>query len=451
MKEVRSVDPYELVETGLKLSHRAGADEAEAFFLEHSSLAIEVRGGKLETLRQSKERGIGLRVLKGGSLGYAFTSDLSSSALTEAAQAAVANAACVTPDEARLFPAPADWDRALAQYDPAIAGTPIEAKIDLALGIEQAAFAHDRRITKSERAAYEEGEYQVAIANSHGLKAGYRGNFCGGYAWVVAEEAGDSETGSGLFYTTKLGELDAGAIGREAAHEAVQLLGAKPIPTQKLALVLPPQAATQFLGILAPALTAEAVQKKRSLFAGRLGEQVGAAAVTIIDDGTLPGGINTSPVDGEGVPTQRTTLVAQGRLENFLHNAYTAAKEGKRSTGNGMRSSFKGAPEVGPTNMFIAPGHAAPQELIAGVDKGLYVLDLMGTHTANPISGDFSLGATGILIEHGRFTQPVRGVVIAGNAITLLKEIQAAASDLRFYLGFGSPTLVLGPLTVSGA
>ncbi|HHY91741.1 MAG TPA: TldD/PmbA family protein, partial [Firmicutes bacterium] len=212
----------------------------------------------------------------------------------------------------------------------------------------------------------------------------------------------------------------------------------------------PPQAATQFLGILAPALTAEAVQKKRSLFAERLGEQVGSEAVTVVDDGTLPGGINTSPVDSEGVPTQKTTLVAAGRLEGFLHNVYTAAKDKTRSTGNGIRSSFKGAPEVGPTNLYLAPGKHQPGELLSGVKKGLYVLDLLGTHTANPISGDFSLGATGVLIENGHFSQPVRGVVIAGNAVTLLKQVQAAACDLRFYLGFGSPTLLLEPLTVSG-
>lgn len=444
------MNPRELVQAGIQRAEEAGADQAEAFFLERSTLTIEVRGGRLETLRQSKERGIGLRVLKGGSLGYAFTSDLSASALADAAREAVANAGYVAPDHARTLPHPAAINPSRAQYDPTISAVPVSAKIDLALAIERAAFAEDKRVTKSERAAYEEVEYCVAIGNSYGLEVSYRGNFCGGYAWVVAEADGDAETGSGLSYATKFGELDPTGIGREAAREAVQMLGAKPVPTQKLALVLPPQAATQFLGILAPALTAEAVQKRRSLFAGRLGEQVASDVVTIVDDGTLPGGINTSPVDGEGVPTQRTVLVSAGVLESFLHNSYTAAKEGTRSTGNGMRSSFKGAPEVGPTNMFFVPGQVRPEELLAGVDKGLYVYDLLGTHTANPISGDFSLGATGILIEKGRFTRPVRGVVIAGNVVTLLKEIQAVGSDLRFYLGFGSPTLLVQPLTVSG-
>lgn len=445
------MDPRELVTTGLKLGQEAGADQVEAFFLEHTALTIEVRGGRLETLRQSTERGLGIRVLQAGSLGYAFSSDLSPAALKETARAAVANAGYVALDPARRLPSPAQGKPELAQYDEDIATTPIAAKIDLALAIEKAAFAEDKRVTKSERAAYEEGHYQVAIANSLGLEASYRGNFCGGYAWVVAEADGDAETGSGLSYTTELKNLDPNAIGREAAQEAVRLLGAKPISTQKLALVLPPQAATQFLGMLAPALTAEAVQKKRSLFAGRLGEDVGSPAVTIVDDGTLSGGINTSPVDGEGVPTQRTVVMEKGTLRAFLHNSYTAAKDGTRSTGNGTRSSFKGAPEVGPTNMFFAPGEVKAEELIGGVSKGLYVFDLLGTHTANPISGDFSLGATGILIENGKLTQPVRGVVIAGNVVALLRQIQAAASDLRFFLGFGSPTLLVEPLTVSGA
>ncbi|MGI6604295.1 MAG: TldD/PmbA family protein [bacterium] len=444
------MEPRDLVDTAIRLGKEAGADQVEAFFLEHSNLSIEVRRQRLETLRQSKERGIGIRVLKGESLGYAFTSDLTPEALRQSAESAVDNAKYVSPDPARCLPGSETIDLALAQFDPELKATALEKKIDLALAIEQAAFEQDKRISKSERSVFEEGEYLVAVANSYGLNVSYKGNFCGGYAWVVAEENGDAQTGSGLFYSTRLSKIDPEEIGKEAAQEALSLLGAEPVPTQKLALILPPQAATQFLGILAPALTAEAAQKGRSLFAGRVGQHVASDTVTLVDDGTLRGGINTAPVDGEGVPSQCTVLLEQGVLKGFLHNSYTAAKDGTCSTGNAMRGSFKGLPNVGPTNLFFAPGTAKPQDLVGSVKKGLLVLDLLGTHTANPISGDFSLGATGILIENGHLTRPVRGVVLAGNVVTLLKQVQAAADDLRFYLGYGSPTLLVGPLTVSG-
>ncbi|NLY50032.1 MAG: TldD/PmbA family protein, partial [Firmicutes bacterium] len=241
------MEPRDLVDTAIRLGKEAGADQVEAFFLEHSNLSIEVRRQRLETLRQSKERGIGIRVLKGESLGYAFTSDLTPEALRQSAESAVDNAKYVSPDPARCLPGSETIDLALAQFDPELKATALEKKIDLALAIEQAAFEQDKRISKSERSVFEEGEYLVAVANSYGLNVSYKGNFCGGYAWVVAEENGDAQTGSGLFYSTRLSKIDPEEIGKEAAQEALSLLGAEPVPTQKLALILPPQAATQFL------------------------------------------------------------------------------------------------------------------------------------------------------------------------------------------------------------
>ena len=173
-----------------------------------------------------------------------------------------------------------------------------------------------------------------------------------------------------------MAQIDPVTIGQEAALEAVRLLGARPIKTQKLALVLPPQVAAQFLGILATALTAEAVQKGRSLFADQMDKQMASPVVTIIDDGSLVGGINTAPTDGEGVPSERTILVENGVLRTFLHNSYTAGKEETVSTGNGVRGSFKTTPEVGPTNMFFRPGTASEEELIQSVDQGFMFLIL---------------------------------------------------------------------------
>lgn len=444
------MDREEIVQTGLTLAEKVGADSAETYFLERDNLTIEVRGGKLETLHQSRERGLGIRVLKDGSLGYAFTSDLRPQALGNAAELAVLGAKYSSLDSGAKLPGAFSYDLSLAQFDRDLEETSLEAKKDLAFAIEQAALTADKRISKSERAAYEENDYTVFLANSNGLRMNYRGNFCGGYVWVVAEANGDVQTGSGLSYVTELARIDPVAIGQEAALEAVRLLGSKPIATQKLALVLPPHVATRFLGILATPLTAEAVQKGRSLFANQVNQQIAAPAVTIIDDGTLAGGINTAPADGEGVPSERTVLVQNGVLQTFLHNTYTAHKEGAVSTGNGVRGSFKSPPEVGPTNMFIAPGTASEDEIVQSVDKGLYIFDLMGTHTANPISGDFSLGVTGVLIEKGKLTRPVRQVILAGNILDFLSQIQVVGSNLRFYLGLGAPTLLVEPLTISG-
>ncbi|MEG3070470.1 MAG: metallopeptidase TldD-related protein [Candidatus Syntrophopropionicum ammoniitolerans] len=192
------------------------------------------------------------------------------------------------------------------------------------------------------------------------------------------------------------------------------------------------------MGIISSALTAEAVQKGRSLFAGKLGNRVAADVVTLIDDGTLEGGIGSAPFDGEGVPTGRTVLIDRGVLQQYLYNTYTAAKDGVHSTGNGVRGTFM-TPEVGVTNLFIEAGQTPVAELFQDVASGLYVTEVMGMHTANPISGDFSVGVAGLLIENGEITAPVRGMAIGGNIIELFNNIDAVGDDLQFFGSRGCP------------
>jgi PmbA protein len=335
-------------------------------------------------------------------------------------------------------------------FDPTIAETPVEEKIQLAKIIEESAFAYDPRVARSEHAAYEDTVYEVVIANSNGLDVNYRGAFCGGYVWVVAEENDDNQTGAGMDFHLNLADLNPEAIGREAGEQAVMMLGAKKVPSQRVPIVMPPRVATQFLGVLAPGLSAEAVQKGRSLLAGKLEQMVASNLVTLIDDGALPGGINSSPVDGEGVPTGRNVLLEQGKLKKYLYNTYTAARDGIVSTGNASRSSYRGTPEIGTSNLYLEPGTWDPKSLLQDIDQGFYVTEVLGMHTANPISGDFSVGAAGIWINGGELAYPVRGVAIAGNILELFQGVEALGNDLRFYLGTGSPTIRFQPLMVSG-
>ena len=184
--------------------------------------------------------------------------------------------------------------------------------------------------------------------------------------------------------------------------------------------------------------------------AGKEGKKVASPLVRIIDHGALPGQVGSSPFDSEGVPTGETVLVQDGELLGFLHNLYTASKLGVVSTGNAVRSSFKSTPEVGATNFYFDKGTVSREELIGEIKRGLYVTEVMGLHTANPISGDFSLGASGLLIENGELTTPVKGVAIAGNLQGLLLGIDAVADDLTFYVGQGAPTVRVQGLMISG-
>jgi PmbA protein len=219
-------------------------------------------------------------------------------------------------------------------------------------------------------------------------------------------------------------------------------------------VVLDPVAAASFLGVLAGALSAESVLKGRSLLAGRIGEEVAATSVTLLDDGRLPEGPAVAPLDDEGVRTARTPLIVEGFLRGFLHNTYTAIKAGERSTGNAGRGGYRTVPGVSPSNFFLEPGEASPEELLAQAGRGVYVQEVTGLHSgANPISGEFSVGATGLRIEDGSLSSALREMTIASTLLDVLRSVRALGSDLRFPVGsgLGAPTVLIAEMTVGGA
>ncbi|HIE12393.1 MAG TPA: TldD/PmbA family protein [Desulfotomaculum sp.] len=429
---------------------RKGADAVESYVSTGSELSIEVRHREVETLKQAEERGIGIRVFRGRRVGFAFGTEISKEGINDTLSRATAAAEYAAEDEYQRLPEPRGEYPAFSLLDDAIVSTPVEEKLALALRMEEAAFGFDGRVKVIESSAYHEDVSEAAIVNSLGIAAKCRAATCGLYISLAAQADGQSETGYALRYSRRYAELDPDELGREAASRAVRLLGARKAKTRSVPVVFDPYVAVDIIGLLAPALTAEAVQRGRSLFAGKAGQEVASSGVTLVDDGTYPGGVRTVPFDGEGVPTQRTVLIKDGVLQGYLHNTYTGAKEGRLSTGNAIRASFKSIPGVGPTNFYLEPGGVSPGELIKGVEEGLYVMEVMGMHTANPISGDFSVGASGVWIDKGVLARPVRGVVIAGNILKLLREIDAVADDLRFFGGRGAPTFRVASLKVSG-
>lgn len=432
-------------------AQKLGAEMAEAFLLNSRQLSIQVANQKVETMKLAEDRGLGIRVFRNNRLGFAFTSDLDALAIEKAINQALANCRYTEEDEFLTIAEKYSAYPELDLYDPQISDISVDEKIRLAKEIELKAKNYDSRIKITERAGYDDSQYEICIVNSQGLEAYYHGAYCGGYSLVVGEQDGDSQTGFGMQYEVKYKDLNPEKIGQEAAKRAVRLLGAKTVKSQKAPIVLEPYIATSFLSIISPTLSAEAVHKGKSFLANKINEKVASTLVTIIDDGRMPGRVSSAPFDGEGVPTGETVLIKDGVLQGYLHNTYTAKKDGAKSTGNGVRGSYRSTPEVGSTNFYLANGDISPEDLIKEVDRGLYVTDVMGMHTANPISGDFSLGASGIWIENGEFTYPVRGVAIAGNLKEFLLNIDRVANDLTFFVSKGSPTLRINNISISGS
>lgn len=444
----------DIVQQAVTLTRQAGADEAEAFLQHSHVLTIEVESGRVETIKEAEEQTLAVRAIVGGRMGLSYTSDLTLAGLRDLAAQAVAIARVADADEYVGLPdPPAGWPT-VNGYDPEMATHSREEKIDRALAIEQAARAYDPRVVLTRKVTYQERGQREAIANSRGLLAEQEGNGCGGFAMVVARQANEQQIGAGSDLKRRYAAFDPAKVGIEAAEHAVALLGATSASTQRATLLLEPKMTAAFLGIIANLVRADNVQKNKSLLAGKVGQRVAASGVTIIDDGAHPDAPLVRAWDDEGVPSQRTLVISDGILQGYLHSTYTARKAHTRSTGNASRSSYKSLPEVASSNFVLLPGQETAATLQASISRGLLVKNLMNLHTANPISGEFSFGASGLWIEGGKVTGPVRGITIAGNLTELLLNIRAVGNDLVWSgmmgVSVGAPSVVIENISIAG-
>jgi PmbA protein len=430
-------------------SHKT--DAAEVFLRSYSSTSVEVKDQQVDAFERARDIGAGLRVLVGSRMGFAFTTDLSDGALKDLARAAVTNAQNTEPDQYHSIPArSATTYLSIPIYDPELVALTEKEKIDRVMAMEREAFKVDARIKRIRKASASFSDAETLIMNSLGAKVSYQSTVCSSSIEVVAEDKGESQAGSEFDVNRFYRKLEIEEVGRKAAHRALDLLGAKYVASVKAPVVLEATVAQEFLSMMASGFSAEGVQKKRSLFIGMLGKDVAAPVITVLDNGLLEGGLGTAPSDDETVPMQKKTVIDRGKLALFLYNTYTANKDKTVSTGNGLRGGFKGMPGVGLSNLYIEPGKESLPGLISSIDSGLFVTEVMGMHTANPISGDFSVGATGFWIEKGKKTYPVREITIAGNILDLMQHVDVVGSDLRFSGRIGSPSLRIKELSIGG-
>lgn len=424
--------------------------EAEVYASGQRELKIEVAQKRVENVKEARESGLSVRIINQGRLGFAYTSDLKPSAIKETIEAAIQASAYMPIDvDLALTPAGLLYPP-LNTFDEAISKHSVEEKTALALEAERLARGADERIDLVDRSVYEEKEYDVAICNSRGLNVYARGNHCSLYIYAVAREDGDSQGGLGSISSRSYAELDAPRVAEEAVHRALRGLKARSMESANLPCVLEPYVVVKFLGILSRMVDGEAVLKGKSLLGERIGQNIAAPALSVVDDATLAGGLATFPFDDEGVPAQKQILIAEGRLKGFLYDNQAAHRAGLTSTGHARRMSFRSLPAISPTNLMIAAGSVDDDELIKSIDKGLYVTELMGLHTANPVSGDFSLGAAGIMIKNGQLSHPVRGMIIAGNMIKMLQDIDAVGAQVRAYGSRSAPSLRVAALSIAG-
>ena len=429
--------------------------EAEAYINVGQTTEINVDQGEVEKLSQAGAKGLGVRVIRDGKMGYAYTSDFAAASIKRTIQRAITLAEVADRDEYRSLPQPAlADDEDLDIYDQAIVDLPTVRKVEMAKQIEQVALGYDKRIVLTNRCTLLSQVGTVALVNSKGIAGSYDKTFIGGFLMAMAADENDRSVAFGFDFGSRLADFVPAEVGKDAARKAVDMLGGKPVPTQRATVVYSPLAATSMLGALSRALAADALQRNRSFLKGKMGQTVSSDMVSVLDNGRLPGGIATRPFDDEGVPTAATRLIDEGVLQTALYDHYTATRDGTASsTGNASRSSHASIPALDASNFYFQPGPQTPEEVMAGVEKGLYVESVMNTASINPISGDYSISAKGYWIENGQRSYAVNEVTIALPMQDLLQNISAIGNDLTFVpmMGaLGSPTIRVDGVMIGG-
>jgi PmbA protein len=432
----------------------AEGDEAvEAYAEESRDTEATALRGEIEGLTFAESRGVGVRLISESRSGYAYAADPSEDEVRDAVRRARENAALAEPDPFNGLPAfePATPIPGLFREDQA--DVPTDRKVSLALDLERRVISTDPRVTKVDAAQIGDAVSRTAIMSTTGVEAEYARTDAWCVAVALAVEGDETQTGFSYSISRGVDDLLWESIADEAVARSVRMLGATKPATAKVPVVLDQFAAMSFLGVLAGALSAEAVLKRRSLFADMVGRQVGSDLVTLIDDGTITIGPAAAPFDDEGVPSGRTELFTRGTLNGFLHNTYTANRTGggARSTGNAKRGGYKSTPDVGTSNFYLEAGDLSFEDLLARADGGVLIQDVSGVHSgANPISGEFSVGATGLRIAGGALGQPLREMTVASTLPEMLAAITGVGSDLRFFSSVGTPSVLIGEMTLAG-
>jgi PmbA protein len=432
----------------------ADEEQAEAYAASSRHVQVKARRGQVQSLSSAESRGVGVRVIRDHRLGYAWAADPSWDEAAALLDAARAGAALAGADEANGLPQPAPFEDLPGLFRPQLVGMEPDRKVAVALDLERAAISAQPEVRRVEEVMYGDAISRVAVASTAGVAASYERTDCWCVVSALAERDGDAQSGFAFRVAREPDELAWEEAAEEAALRSARLLGATKPGTERLPVALDPWAAASFLGVLSRALSAEEVQKGRSLLAGLVDQTVASEQLTLVDDGRLADGPAAAPFDDEAVPTRATRLIERGTLRSFLHNTTTAHRQGGQSSGNASRPSYRGVPGVAPSNLFVEPGSEDPGALYARAGRAVYVQDVTGVHSgANPVSGEFSVGATGLRIDGGSLTEPLREMTIASTLPEMLRAIEAVGSDLRFFAGagaIGTPTILVGEMTVGG-
>jgi PmbA protein len=443
----------ELLELASSVAERAEAGEqVEAYVARARDTAVRVYEGEVEHFTSAQSEGIGIRVVRDGRVGFAYAGTLEPEAIAEVLAEARDNVAFGTPDPYAGLAEP-DGVAVVPQdlWRDDLASMPTADKIELAKELERLTLAADPRVRVDE-SDYADVQAEGAVATSTGIATSGRETASYLTVSTLAEDGDVTHTGFGFTVGRSPSDLAPSKAAVEAGERATRLIGATKPSTGRVTVVLDPFVSAQLIGIIGSTLNGESVLKGRSLFADRMHEEVAASVVTLVDDPTNPLAYTASEIDGEGLATRRNVLIEDGRLLRFVQSSYSARRSGLAPTGNATRGGFKATPGCGCLALSLQPGSRSQAELVADVDDGVLIQQVSGLHSGvNTVSGDFSTGASGLVIRGGQLAEPVKEFTIASTLQRMLRDVVEVGGDVDWLpMAAAGVSLVIRDVTMSG-
>ena len=445
-------DLSELVAMAERLLDGAAGEEIEVVLSRGASTSVEVHDGEVESFTSAGSAAAGVRVLSEGRLGFASCGTLDPEVLRETVAEARDNCRFSEADEHNAIGRP-DGVAPVKQVSwfPEVLELGARDKVERAIELERQVIGTDPRVGSARSTSYDDGWGESVVVSTTGIRAESRGTTCSVGTQPLANADGETQIGWGYDVARRPDELDDSRVVRESVERATKLLGAGKPPSARMAILLEPRLAVTLLGVVTGMLSAESVQKGRSPFADRVGETIAAPVLGLVDDPTRSESLGAEEFDGEGLACRANPLISAGVLQGFLYDSTSASRSGVSSTASAVRST-RSIPGPGAQLLVMEPGDRSRDELLAGIGLGLAVESFAGLHSGvNPVSGDFSVGANGLLIRDGQLAEPVQEITIASSSQRLLLDISAVGGDFEWLpSGSGGASMVIDGVAVSG-
>jgi len=425
--------------------------EYEAYVQRIKKNKVTVLDEKIDSRTSSEEWGIGLRIKKGNRISFVSATLSSEDMLKNIIEKGMDICNIMPEDPYVDFVKQKDKPGAESVFDMDGLNLPLKEKEEIPVELERKCKSLDKRIKAVRESSFTETVVELQYLNSYGIEFEDKGTYYTIIVGAMASDGRDSNISYEYRGVRRLKDINLDDIASEVVFKTVETMYPEEVETKSLPVIFYRESFAMLLKAFSEIFLGDSLIKGKTFLKGKEGEKVFSEKITIVDDGTLRGGFYTSPYDDEGVAKSRNVVVEKGIFRGFLHNIYTANKANSKTTGNAVRSGYSAGPVVGITNMYVEPGEEDPKKIIEDFEEVLLVIDLMGLHTADTVSGNFSLGISGILYKGGKKSKALRGVTIAGNIVEMLNKVERVGNDIKFYGNVGAPSVLVSEITVGGS